>query len=187
MSTYRLVRMSTYRLVRMAFLSIILYVSQVALAFLPNIEVVSLLIVVFTLIYKKDIKYVCALYVLFTGIQWGFGLWWWSYLVIWPLFSVVVNLLSGLVKENWFIWTIILGIWGIIFGALFAIPYIFIDPSFAFSYWIAGIPWDMLHCAGNVIIAATIGKPIYKALVRIENNNGINRDHGMQNYLKPWN
>lgn len=178
--------MSTYRLVRMAFLSIILYVSQVALAFLPNIEVVSLLIVVFTLVYKKDIKYVCALYVLYTGIQWGFGLWWWSYLIIWPLFSVAVNLLSGIIKDNFYIWTVILGFFGLIFGALFAVPYLFIDPGYAFSYWIAGIPWDILHCAGNILMSALIGKTLYKALLRIEKNNAVPRDPGLRNRLKPW-
>ncbi|MEI8200659.1 MAG: hypothetical protein WCG21_11385 [Eubacteriales bacterium] len=38
------------------------------------------------------------------------------------MFSVVVNLLSGLVKENWFIWTVILGVCGLIFGALLQAP-----------------------------------------------------------------
>ena len=78
--------MSTIRLVRIALLGALLYVAQVALAFLPNIEIVSLLIVIFTLLFQEDARYICLVYVVFNGLQAGFGLWWWTYLLVWPVF-----------------------------------------------------------------------------------------------------
>jgi len=91
----------------------------------------------------------------------------------WSIFKRARSHVFGRLEvPHWFVWTIILGFFGLGFGFLFVIPYYFISPSYAFSYWLAGIPWDILHCAGNVLIAATIGKPIYKALVRIEKNSG---------------
>ena len=32
----------------------------------------------------------------------------------------------------------------------------------AFSYWISGIPFDLMHCAGNFAIALVLFKPLRK-------------------------
>lgn len=159
--------MSTIRLVRIALLGALLYVAQVALAFLPNIEIVSLLIVIFTLLFQEDARYICLVYVVFNGLQAGFGLWWWTYLLVWPLFSVVVDWLSRVVQADWRVWSFVLGGFGLIFGALFAIPYIFvISPKYALAYWIAGIPWDLTHGISNFVIGWFAGPRLFSLIRR---------------------
>ncbi len=159
--------MGVKRLVRIAMLGAALYVAQLALAVLPNVELVSLLIVIFTLLFKRDAIYVCLVYVMFTGFQWGFGLWWATYLFVWPLFAIVVNRLAGVIGENWQAWSFVLGVFGLAFGALFAIPYIFvISPKYALTYWIAGIPWDITHCVANFVLATVLGKRLHTILQR---------------------
>ena len=51
-------KLSVKDLVLIALLSALLLVSQVGLAFLPNVEVVSLLIILYTLFFKKLAMYI---------------------------------------------------------------------------------------------------------------------------------
>lgn len=157
--------MNTKRLVRISVLAVILFISQVSIAYLPNIELVSLLIIVYSLIWEKDTKYICTVYVLMTALQWGFGLWWVSYLIVWPMWSIIVVALKKTVKDRWWLWACFSCAFGLCFGALFALPYIIlVSPSYALTYWISGIPWDIIHGSGNFIITLVIGKPLYKIL-----------------------
>jgi energy-coupling factor transport system substrate-specific component len=159
--------MSVKRLVRIAMLGASLYVAQLALAVLPNVEIVSLLIVIFTLLFGRDAVHISLVYVMFTGFHWGFGLWWATYLFVWPLFSLTVGKLAGMVGDNWHTWAFVLAVFGLAFGALFAVPYIFVvSPKYALTYWIAGIPWDVTHCVANFVLASIVGKRLFTILQR---------------------
>lgn len=72
--------MSTQKLTRIALLSAILYVSKVALEFLPNVEIVTLLIIIYSLVFGKESILIVTVFNFFELIQWGFGTWWISYL-----------------------------------------------------------------------------------------------------------
>lgn len=151
-------------LVRASLMGAVLYASQVALAFLPNIELVTLLIVIFTRLFGREATAACTVYVFLTAITNGFGIWWFVYLAVWPLYSLLVYRLRSV--DSYVFWAILNGAFGLVFGAFFALPYVFISPSYALSYWIAGIPWDITHCIGNFFIALVLGKPLELALRR---------------------
>ena len=68
--------MPVRKITRIALLSAILYVSKVALEFLPNVELVSLLTVLYTLVFGKEAFLIVTVFNLFELIQWGFGTWW---------------------------------------------------------------------------------------------------------------
>jgi len=146
------------RLTRIAVMGALLYTAQVALAFLPNIEIVTLLIVIFTKNLGREGTAACFVYVCLTLLIGGFGLWWVTYLVVWPLFSLVVYGLRRI--DSWLMWAVIDGAFGLCFGALFAVPYIFVSPAYALSYWIGGIPFDIIHCIGNFSAAVILGKAL---------------------------
>lgn len=75
--------MSTKKITRIALFSAILFASQVALAVLPNVEVVSFLIILFTLLYGKEMYFTVTVFTMLEGLMYGFGMWWWSYLYVW--------------------------------------------------------------------------------------------------------
>lgn len=156
---------SAKKIARTALLGALLYASQLALSFLPNIEIVTLLILIFTKNLGKEGTAACFVYVALTATTWGFGLWWVTYFFVWGGFSLLVNCLRGL--DSFLIWAMICGFFGLIFGAVFAVPYIFISPAYALNYWLAGIPWDIAHCISNVIIVLLLGKPVDRAFKRI--------------------
>ena len=52
---------------------------------------------------------------------------------------------------------------------LLALPYLAGGPWAALSYWVAGIPFDLLHCAGNFVMALVLFQPCRKVLSRLMN------------------
>ena len=156
--------MSARRITRIALLSAILYVSKAALEFMPNVELVSLLVIVYTLVLGNEAFLTVTVFNLFELIQWGFGSWWVSYLYVWPLLVLIVLLLRKIVKEEFLIWGIVSGGFGLMFGSLFAIPYLLVDPSYALAYWISGLPWDVWHGVWNFVLMVVLGKPLYRIL-----------------------
>lgn len=156
--------MSVQKLTRIALLSAILYISKVALEFLPNVELVSLLTIIYTLVFGWETLLIVTVFNLFELIQWGLGTWLISYLYVWPLLSLATMLLKKLIKEEFLIWSMFAGGFGLLFGSLFAIVYIPIDASYALAYWISGLPWDVVHCISNFILMLVLGKPLYRLL-----------------------
>ena len=147
-------------------MSAILVAVQVALSFLPNIELVSLLIIIYTLVFGKKALYIIYVFVAVEGMIYGIGLWWINYLYIWTILFVITILLRK--QHSSYIWAIISGFYGLIFGALCAIPNLFISGiGSATSYWIAGIPYDIMHAVGNFAVALLLFHPLYQVLDRI--------------------
>lgn len=160
--------MSVQKMTRIALLSAILYVSKVALEFIPNVETISLLVILFTLVFGKEAFLIVTVFNFFELIQWGFGTWWVSYLYVWPLLCLITLFFKTVIKEEFLIWSIISGGFGLIFGSLFAIIYIPIDPSYALAYWISGLPWDVWHAVWNFVLMLVLGKPLYMVLNKMK-------------------
>ena len=159
--------MPVRKITRIALLSAILYVSKVALEFLPNVELVSLLTVLYTLVFGKEAFLIVTVFNLFELIQWGFGTWWVSYLYVWPLLVLITLLLKKIIREEFLIWSVVSGLFGLIFGSLFAIVYLPVDPAYALAYWISGLPWDVWHGVCNFVLMLVIGKPLYLLLKKV--------------------
>ena len=151
----------------MGVLGALLILVQVGLAVLPNIELVSLLIILYALVFGKYALIPVFLFILVEGLIYGFGMWWLNYLYIWPILVVVALLFKK--QRNHLFWMIVSAAFGLCFGALCAIPYLFIGglPS-AFAYWLLGIPFDLLHCFGNGVVAFLLFNPLLKLLERLD-------------------
>ncbi len=152
-------------------LSAVLMVVQVVLAFMPNVELVSLLIIIFTLVLKKKVIYVISIFIFLQGLMYGFGLWWINYLYIWFILALIAYVFR---KETAsIVWALISGFFGLAFGALCSVPYFFIGLSggtlesglnMAIAYIISGIPFDLIHGISNFIVALVLFKPLYKLI-----------------------
>ncbi|MCL2254773.1 MAG: hypothetical protein FWC09_10050 [Lachnospiraceae bacterium] len=158
--------MAVRRMVRIALLSAILTIMKMAVP-IPNVELVSLLIIIYTLLLGKESLFIITVFNFTELIIWGFGLWWISYLYVWPLLCVLVLLLKKVIKEEFLIWAVVAGMFGLIFGSLFAVIYLPVDPAYALAYWMAGLPWDVWHGVWNFVLMAVLGKPIFSVLKRV--------------------
>ena len=155
-------------LVSMGFLSAILLIGQVGMSYLPNIEIVSLLIYIYTQVYRKKVFFIIYVFVFLEGCIYGFGLWWFGYLYIWSVLALIV-LWNGRQQTSVIMTAVILGAYGLSFGMLYALPY-FIAGGWAtgFSYWVSGIPFDLLHCAGNVAVSLICYRPLRTLLGKLK-------------------
>ena len=145
----------------LALMGALMLASQVAMAALPNIHIVALLIIITTLCFSWRVLFSVALFVLLEGLIYGFGIWWISYLYAWPLLVPIVIFFRK--SDSALFWAVIAGAHGLFFGAMTAIPYLFIGGlEAAVSYWISGIPFDLLHCAGNFVVTLILLNPLLK-------------------------
>lgn len=148
-------------------MGVMLFVSKEVIAFLPNIELVSLLTILFTIVFGKKVFGALAVFVFLQGIYYGFGTWWISYLYVWPIL-VGLSYLFRRMKSVWG-WAVLSALYGLSFGALCAIIYLFIaSPTYAFAYFIAGIKFDLIHCAGNFIVLLLLFKPLRIVLEKVK-------------------
>ena len=138
-----------------------------ALVFLPNVELVTLLIVLYALVFGRKIYYAIPAFTLIEGCLHGFGIWWIMYLYVWPLLAFLARLFRK--QESPWFWAIFTGGFGLIFGALCAIPYFFIDGWHgALVWWVAGIPYDILHAVSNAVLCLILFQPLYQVLKRLK-------------------
>ena len=154
----------------------VIEVCKVTMAALPNIELTTFWIILFTLFLGRKSIFAIPVFILIEGTMWGFGLWWIMYLYIWPLLAILTWIFR---KQDspWF-WSILSGSFGLAFGALSAIPYFFIGFSSGgmrgglsglFSYWIAGIPFDITHGVSNFILMLVLYKPVRNIMKQAKN------------------
>ena len=65
-------------------------------------------------------------------------------------------------------WAILSGAFGLSFGALCALAYWAAEGwTFALSWWLSSIPFDLLHGAGNFALALVLFKPCKAVLTRL--------------------
>lgn len=146
-----------------ALLGALLIVVQVALAFLPNIELVSILIVVYTVVFGFKAMIPTAVFVVSEWLIYGFGLWSINYIYVWPLLVLIAYIFRK--NRSPLFWALVCGIYGLAFGALCAIVQACVGGiAFGVSYWINGIPFDLLHCVGNFVTALLLFRPLTRAL-----------------------
>lgn len=143
----------------------IIEVCKIALAQVPNVELTSFWIILFTLYFGKRIFYVIPVFILIEGAIFGFGLWWVMYLYAWPLLAIVTLLLKRM-KNAWE-WSIVSGLFGLAFGALCAIPYAVTGGIYAgFVWWVNGIPFDLIHGVGNFAVMLVLYQPIRRVMAK---------------------
>ena len=152
----------------------VMEVSKLALSFLPNIELVSFWVILFTLFFRWRILLAIPAFVLIEGLLYGINLWWISYLYAWPLLALAAWLFRR--QQSVLFWSILSGTFGLLFGMFFAIPYVVIGAAgnglwsglyAGFTWWVAGIPYDITHGIGNFVLMLVLYSPVRAAMKRL--------------------
>lgn len=139
---------------------------------LPNIELTSFWLILFSKNFGKKVYFVVPVFTVIEGVIFGFNLWWISYLYVWPLLVFITRIFRK--NDSALIWATVSAVFGLSFGALCAIPYAFTGTdlqsglSIAFSWWVAGIPWDILHCIGNFVLTLLLYKPLSDVMLKMQ-------------------
>ena len=135
------------------------FAAKYVMSALPNIEPVSLMVMLFAVVFGRKCLYPIYLYVMMEILFYGINLWNLNYLYIWAILAAAAYVLRRM--EHPLGWAILSGTFGLLFGALCGIVDVFIGGfSYAVAKWVSGIPFDISHCIGNFVIALLLFKPM---------------------------
>ncbi|MDE7418400.1 MAG: hypothetical protein K2N44_19200 [Lachnospiraceae bacterium] len=165
---------TTREIVIFAMLGSVMYVSKLIMEFAPNIHLIGVFTIAFTVVYRKKALYPIYVYVLLTGFLNGFATWWIPYLYLWTVLWGAVMLLPANIpkKIQPVIYMLVCAMHGFLYGTLYA-------PAQALLYglsfqkmiaWIiAGLPFDCIHGVSNFFCGILI-IPIISTLKLAERN-----------------
>lgn len=147
-------------------LAALTFALQVVMSPLPNIEPVSLLVMLFAVTFGWKALYPVYIFVVMEILYYGISTWNVYYLYVWTILAVASVLIRNV--HHPVIWALVSAVFGLLFGALCGIADIFAGgPAFAVSKWAMGIPFDVTHCIGNFVIAIVLFQPLRKLLQKL--------------------
>ena len=162
------------RVATAALMIAVIEVCKLTMQSLPNIELTSFLLILFTLRFGRLTLYTVPALILIEGLIYGFGMWWVMYLYAWPLLALFVRAFSRV--DSAFFWAMVSGVFGLIFGLLCAVPYFFVGflgggfmqgLTQMLAWWVAGIPFDLVHGVSNFVIMLALYRPVSSLLARM--------------------
>ncbi len=169
-SSWRVMSDSKVSVKDVAYLGIslaLLEASKLALDLLPNVEVVTLLFIVYTIFYGRKTILVAIGFTAIECVLKGVNVWSFMYLYIWPLLIMIV-FYANKRKVGYMFYCILSGFFGLFFGMLCSIPYLFIGGwHMAVTWWVAGIPYDIIHCGSNFVLCLLLFKPLCAIMKKI--------------------
>lgn len=148
---------------------------KIAIAWIPNVELTSFWLIMFTLYFGRKVIYVVPVFIILEGFVYGINLWWIMYLYAWPLLCVLTALLRK-IESAWNL-AVLSGIFGLSFGLMCSVPYIILGSMdggiqngihAGFTWWVAGIPWDIVHGISNFLIMLVLYRPIKEVLKKVK-------------------
>lgn len=156
-------KLTIQEMVLFGVLGALTFALQVVMSGLPNIEPVSLLVMLFAVVFGWKALYPVYIFVVMEILFYGFSTWNIYYFYVWTILAVAAVFLRRM--EQPLGWALVSAVFGLCFGALCGIVDIFIGGwGYALAKWISGIPFDVLHCAGNFIITLLLWKPLRNLL-----------------------
>ncbi len=138
-----------------AMLGAVMFASKVIMEAIPNIHLLGMLTVTYTLVYRKKALVPIYLYVMLNGLFAGFNLWWLPYTYIWTILWGVVMLLPRNMskKMQYVVYPIICALHGFAFGTLYAPAQALmfgLNLEQTVAWIISGLPFDLIHGFSNL-------------------------------------
>ena len=154
-------------------LGALMFASKMLMEVAPNIHLLGVFTIAFTVVYRAKALYPIYIYVLLNGIFAGFGTWWIPYLYIWAVLWGITMLLPKKMPKPVavVVYSVVNALHGYGFGILYA-------PAQALLFglnfkgmlaWIAAeFPFDIIHGTSNLICGFLLIVPVVLILRKME-------------------
>ena len=154
-------KLSLYELVLFAMLATLMFCSKIAMEALPNIHLLGMLTITYTLVFRKKALIPIYLYVGLNGLFAGFSMWWIPYLYIWTILWGATMLLPRRMprKIGIVVYPLLCALHGLAFGILYAPVQALmwgLDFEQTLAWITTGVPFDVIHCIGNFAVGLLI-------------------------------
>lgn len=161
-------KLTTREIAVFAMLGAIMYVSKIIMDLAPNIHLLGMFIVAYTIVYRKKALYPIYVFVLLTGIFGGFATWWLPYLYIWTVLWAAVMLLPKKIpkKIQPVVYMTVSACHGFLYGIMYApVQSLVFGLNFekTIAWIMTGLPWDFTHGISNFFCGMLI-LPVVRVL-----------------------
>ena len=165
-------------MVLFAMLAALMFASKVIMEALPNIHLLGMLTMVYTLVFRKKALIPLYLYLIVQGLYAGFATWWLPYLYVWTVLWGITMLLPKKMP-TWLaaiVYPAVCAIHGFAFGIIYA-PGQALLHSYNFEQtlaWIAtGFAFDIIHGISNIFTGMLV-LPLSELIKRLLRQFGRN-------------
>lgn len=158
-------------------LGTLMFCSKIVMEALPNIHLLGMLTMVYTIVFRGKALIPIYVYVALNGLYAGFSMWWIPYLYIWTILWGITMLLPRKMpkKVACVVYPLVCCLHGLAYGALYApaqaIMYGF-DFNQTLAWIVSGLPFDVLHAVGNLVVGLLI-VPLSELLMKLSVKHGI--------------
>lgn len=154
-----------------AMLGTVMFCSKIIMEALPNIHLLGMLTMTYTLAFRKKALIPIYIYVMLNGLYAGFNMWWYPYLYIWTVLWALTMLLPKNMpkKAKCIVYPALCCLHGLLFGILYSpVQALMMGMNFETTVaWIAsGLLWDLLHGIGN-LFAGMLILPLSETLIKL--------------------
>ena len=148
-------------MVLFAMFGTLMFCSKILMEALPNIHLVGMFIVLFTVVFRAKALIPIYIYVVLVGVYGGFSPWWVPNLYVWTVLWGVTMLLPRNMpkKVAAVVYPVVCALHGILYGVLYApAQALLFGLTFkgAVAWVVAGLPFDALHGLGNLLSGVLI-------------------------------
>lgn len=153
-------------------LGAVMYLSKIIMEIAPNIHLLGVFIIAYTLVYRQKALYPIGIFVLLSGLLSGFAPWWVSYLYIWTVLWGATMLLPKKLplKIRPLVYMVLNACHGFLFGVLYAPAQALLfglNLDGMIAWIVAGLPWDLVHGVSNFFCGMLI-VPIVSVLKKLD-------------------
>ena len=162
------------QIVIFAMLGALMFASKVIMEVLPNIHLVGMLTVLYTVVYRAKAIIPIYIYVFLNGLYAGFATWWVPYLYVWTVLWGMAMLIPRNIKPKvaCVVYPVVCSLHGFAFGIIYS-P----GQALLFGYdlkmtlgWIAmGFGFDIIMGVSN-LCAGLLIFPLSRILIKLEHS-----------------
>ncbi len=164
-------KLGTLYIVRVAFMAALLTVGKLALSFIPNVEIVTVLVIVYG--SALGIGYVLPATLIFCSVEmalYGVGTWNALYFAYWPLLGIAASALRG---RRLPVAVLTAAVFSVFFGFLDAgITTLFVVgklsslelEKYFVAYYLRGLYFDLVHVVSSAVTVGALYVPLVGVL-----------------------
>ena len=153
-------------------LGALMFASKLIMEVLPNIHILGLLIMVYTIAFRAKALIPMYIWIMLNGLFAGYAAWWIPYLYIWAVLWGITMLMPKKMPRTLaaVVYPLICCLHGLFFGVLYAPAWAIMD-GLDFNgmlAWIAtGVVFDITHAIGNFAAGLLIW-PMSQLLLKLK-------------------
>lgn len=158
-------------LILLSFSAVIIFICKLFFATIPNIEPVTLLLIILTCILGKKAFYIAIVYVMLEIMIYGLGFWVWGYLFLWPFLVCLTALLRREIKNKNLYRAVLAAFFGLFFDLFYALIIGLLSGLWVgVTYYASGIVFSTVHMIGNYFLMMILGERLYQFIDKLYQN-----------------